>query len=377
MNPTKQGERVVQERIVGIDGDAWKLGDDGLDFGNGRELGEFHKRNLARVQVRVLNHRTAEEELASGVVRGQGTNRVSAQSRVFIDQRLLMRVFVERADSFERPQRVDRACSISARAHAFLQPRRGVRHLVVHDQSLRREAPELVATVERRHEFGSLRLRERLDGAFRTVLPDDAVNATVRLVTQVALGHVSATAFGRGLNARGLNARRRVVLDDEAVEIDHPNRAVGTDIGEDRRHPFIAAGKEIETIERLVATAVALNIHDADELGSRLIHQRLPEQARRQCVADHEGMSRRGRVAAEVINHAHIRRVGMHTHAGSQRLGGGKPANTDGSAIARFLRAQPIAGAKPVTSTPAKAWLRRVQDVGGKVSVERRVSIGR
>ena len=235
----------------------------------------------------------------------------------------------------------------------------------------------MVATVERRHEFGSLRLRERLDGAFRTVLPDDAVNATVRLVTQVVLGHVSATASGRGLNARGLNARRRVVLDDEAVEIDHPNRAVGTDIGEDRRHPFIAAGEEVESIERLVAAAVALNIHHADELGSRLIHQRLPEQARRQCVAHHEGMSRRGRVAAEVINHAHIRRVGMHTHAGSQRLGGGKPANTDGSAIARFLRAQPIAGAKPVTSTPAKAWLRRVQDVGGKVSVERRVSIGR
>src|SRR5436190_12277574 len=48
VNATKQGERVVQGRIVGIGGDAWKLGDDGLDFGNGRELGEFHKRNLAR-----------------------------------------------------------------------------------------------------------------------------------------------------------------------------------------------------------------------------------------------------------------------------------------------------------------------------------------
>src|SRR5204863_4469996 len=95
VNATKQGERVVQERIVGIGGDAWKLGDDGLDFGNGRELGKFHKRNFAREQIRILNHRTAEEEYASGVVRRQRANRVSAQCRVFIEQRLLMRVFVE------------------------------------------------------------------------------------------------------------------------------------------------------------------------------------------------------------------------------------------------------------------------------------------
>src|SRR5207247_3388314 len=109
VNTTKQGERVVQERIVGIGGDAWKLGDDGLDFGNGREPGKIHKRNFAREQIRILNHRTAEEEQASSVVRRQRANRISAQCRVFIEQRLLMRVFVERADSFQRPEGVNRA----------------------------------------------------------------------------------------------------------------------------------------------------------------------------------------------------------------------------------------------------------------------------
>ena len=53
----QQRERVVQERVVGIGGDARELGDDGLDFRDGRELGEFHEGSLAREQIRILNHR--------------------------------------------------------------------------------------------------------------------------------------------------------------------------------------------------------------------------------------------------------------------------------------------------------------------------------
>ena len=56
---------------------------------------------------------------------------------------------------------------------------------------------ELVAAVERRHEFGGLPLGERFDRAERGVLPDDAIDAAVGLVTQVVLRLVSAAAPGR------------------------------------------------------------------------------------------------------------------------------------------------------------------------------------
>jgi len=49
------------------------------------------------------------------------------------------------------------------------------------------------------------------------------------------------------------------VLDDKAIEINYPNRAVGADVGEDWRHPFVAAGEKIEAIADLVTAAIALN----------------------------------------------------------------------------------------------------------------------
>ena len=128
---------------------------------------------------------------------------------------------------------MDRTLATHTRSYAPLQRRSGLRHLVVHDQTLGREAPELVAAVERRHEFGRLRLGEGFDGAFWTILPHDAVDATVALVTQVVLGHVGSATPRGGLHAGGIGVGRRIVLDDKAVEINHPDRAVRTDIGED------------------------------------------------------------------------------------------------------------------------------------------------
>src|SRR5262245_14482062 len=117
----------------------------------------------------------------------------------------------------------------------------------------------------------------------------------MNLVAQVFLGDVGSTWTGGGINSRGPEARRRIVLNDKAVEIDHPYGAVRTDIGEDRRHPFVAAGEKVEAILRLVATAVLLDIHDPDELGCRLRHQCLALKTRRKRIAHHEGMSRRRR----------------------------------------------------------------------------------
>ena len=101
MDATKQGERIVQICVVRIDGGARELGDDGFDFGDRRKLREFHKGNLASDQIRVLNHWTAEEQLASGFVRRQRANRVAANGGVLVEQCRLMRVLVECADSFE------------------------------------------------------------------------------------------------------------------------------------------------------------------------------------------------------------------------------------------------------------------------------------
>src|SRR5436190_24176066 len=98
-----------------------------------------------------------------------------------------MRLFVERADSFQGPERMDGSCSASAGTHALLQRRSGVHHFVVHNQTLGGEAPELIATVERRNKFRRLRVGEGLDRAFRTILPNDAVNAAVSLIAQIGL----------------------------------------------------------------------------------------------------------------------------------------------------------------------------------------------
>ena len=101
VDATEQGEGVVQVRVVRVDGGARKLGDDRFDFGDGRKLRQLHKSNLARDQIRILNHGAAEEQLAAGVVRGQGANRITAKRGILVEQGLLMHVFVESADSFE------------------------------------------------------------------------------------------------------------------------------------------------------------------------------------------------------------------------------------------------------------------------------------
>ena len=93
---------------------------------------------------------------------------------------------------------------------------------------------------------GDFALARDLIGAPRTILPNDAVDAAVGLVAKIVLGLIRAARSGRGLDAGALDVRRRVVLDDEAIEVDHPDGSVRADIGEDRRHPFVRAGEEID-----------------------------------------------------------------------------------------------------------------------------------
>jgi hypothetical protein len=73
-------------------------------------------------------------------------------------------------------------------------------------------------------------------------------------------------------------------------------------------------------------------------------------QPRGQGVADHEGVPRRGGVAAEVVHHADIRGVGMHAHAWGQGLGGGQPADVRGDRPRWHCQPEPIAGTKPAAT---------------------------
>src|SRR6185295_20118407 len=86
VDAAQQSKGVVQEGVVHVGGDARELGDDGLDFRNGRKLRELHQSHLARDQIWILNHCAAEEELASGLVRRQGANGIPAQGGVFVEQ---------------------------------------------------------------------------------------------------------------------------------------------------------------------------------------------------------------------------------------------------------------------------------------------------
>ena len=73
---------------------------------------------------------------------------------------------------------------------------------------------------------------------------------------------VRAADAGPRIVTAALEARRRVVLDDEILPVGKPHRAIRADLREDRRHPFIAARDEIESVVRHVARAVRLHVHE-------------------------------------------------------------------------------------------------------------------
>ena len=91
-------------------------------------------------------------------------------------------------------------------------------------------------------------------------LVHDAVDAAVLLVAQVALV---------GGPLAGLEAlRRRVVLDDEVVPVEHPDVPVRADLGHDRGGPLVVAGEQVERVGRPEVAAVAAE-HERRRPGGR------------------------------------------------------------------------------------------------------------
>jgi hypothetical protein len=105
----------------------------------------------------ILDHGLLEEQLAAGFVRRQRPDGVAAQGGVLVSKRGLVRVAVEGAEAFQRPEGVDGPFATGIGTHALLQRRSRIGHVAVHEETLGGEAPELIAAVERRDQVRRLR----------------------------------------------------------------------------------------------------------------------------------------------------------------------------------------------------------------------------
>ena len=91
---------------------------------------------------------------------------------------------------------------------------------------------------------------------------DDPVDPSMRLVPQRRLVRIAAAVLE--------SLRRRVVLDDVVVPVDHPHVAVRPDLGHDRRGPLVVAGEQVPRVLRLVRRPVRLDRETGDQVAGRL-----------------------------------------------------------------------------------------------------------
>ena len=194
-------------------------------------MGQLHKRGEPGLEVGVIDHGTLEKQFTAGVARLERADRVAPKRGVLREQRSAMEVAVEGAETLQRPERVDCTRASVLFLHHGLQRGDGIDQVVVHDQTLRGLAPKDVAAVEGGDDRGGRGAGERLDRRGRAILPDHAVNAAVLIGAERA--GVRRAAAGRGGVAGVVQTWRRIVLDNEVLEISDPNRTVGADIGID------------------------------------------------------------------------------------------------------------------------------------------------
>ena len=184
--------------------------------------------------------------------------------------------------------------------HDDIAERRGeVLLLALDDEALGAKASVLGAAGETGEQLsGGVALRCLRDGA--GLVPDDAVDATAGMVAQVVLMRAADTRLG--IETAAVHAGGRIVLDDEVLPVGEPDGAVGTDFGEDRRHPFVGAGHEAVAVLGDVTGPGGLHVHEADELHRRLADHGLALQARGQLGGVDEGRAGGGGVAAHDVD---------------------------------------------------------------------------
>src|SRR6185503_17862633 len=106
-------------------------------------------------------------------------------------------------------------------------------------------------------------------------------------------------AAGPGLES----GRRRIVLLDEAVPIEHPDRAVRSDFGVHGRGPLIRTGHEVPAI-RLAETGTRALEHSAvHQSADGLVHERDPIPVlTRKAARRVQAMTTRRAEPAEVVH---------------------------------------------------------------------------
>ena len=136
----------------------------------------------------------------------------------------------------------------------------------LHEQPLSMCSPEKVVVLESFHKCFDVTRVER--NWLRLVIfpTDDPVDSPVSLVAE--RGDVGVPFAG--LEAFGC----RVVLDDVAVPVNHPDLAVGAHLGGDRRGPFIVAGDEVPTVFRGVVRSILQEDERRGQVAGRLRDER-------------------------------------------------------------------------------------------------------
>src|SRR5262249_2873038 len=110
----------------------------------------------------------------------------------------------------------------------------------LHQQALGVQPPAHVVVLEGGDEGVGVGMGQVGEFRFGGVLVDDAVDPAVLLVAQVGLVGVALA----GLVADGGG----VVLDDVVVPVDHPDVAVGADLGHGGGAPLIVAGQQVPRV---------------------------------------------------------------------------------------------------------------------------------
>ncbi len=333
----------------------------------GRQLGDTQERRQPRVQIRVGEHLRSEDRRRGLGGRRQHHRRGLAHAGGRVRERLHRGApaFAGRAgdgaEPVQRPQRVERR-AVGADGVDF--GIRGERDELRHDveraaldqQPLRVQPPQHVVALQRGHQAGRIRLRQRRSlRRRRRVAIDDAVDAAARLVAHRRLVGVARPV--------AVSGRRRVVLVDERVPVGDPDRAVRPDLGVHRREPFLGAGDQVPAVAG--DEAATLRFHDAlaDEMRGRLGDERdavpvlLRERPRRV-----ELMPGRGGVAAPHVDLADVGRQEVggvelrralvagpadRAHAGGELGHGVEEAVGDGDVEAGIVvggRAEHVAG---------------------------------
>src|ERR1700736_5184131 len=127
------------------------------------------------------------------------------------------------------------------------------------------KAPEHVVALEGGDQLLRRCVLEREGLVLFRTLVNNAVDPAVLLVAQLSLVGVTLA----GLPSR----RRRVMLHDVVVPVDHPNLAVGPDLGQDGRGPLVSAGEQVPGVLRAEARAVGLDLKRGEQVAGRLSHE--------------------------------------------------------------------------------------------------------